>query len=198
MASTTSLFLESGGPLGLTRDFFFLILASVIIPTITATFIHLKERQRWKPLRSHLGIMISYHHGVLEDKVRKIEDSPKQRRNGTNPLVDQLIQLQTEIGSFGFCLDSAGAKKVGEYWKQINYLWFWVEFRYEGHPDYEERIRSLIARHKLENPFRRSKLDIVTDINRAYDDLMKALGTEWYYQWPWDPMPPRPTTLSKP
>jgi hypothetical protein len=183
MEKWTALILDNGGPLGLTKDFIYLIASAILIPIATSQFIQFRERRRWSALRRHLGIMISYRHGVIKDTVDLLRKS-KAKRLSKNPLDDELVKLQNEIGLFVPILDSASAKAVGEYWKEVNYLWFLTEYKFATDQHYTDYIDEKVRGGRA-NPFGGSIETSVERISAAYSRLMTILRTEWYYQWPW-------------
>lgn len=70
------------------------------------------------------------------------------------------------------------ANKLGGYWKEVNYLWYSVEYKYAGNPDYPKEIDRLRGE---DDPHRKTKKEIVRDTEKAYAALIQALGTEWLY-----------------
>jgi hypothetical protein len=188
--SLLTAFIDHDGPLGLTKDFFFFALSVILLSMTIPLIAYFRDKRRWKVIRSHLGVLISYWHGALELKIDDIPDfapgarAPDAQRVKVNPLNKEIEELQRDIGSFGFCMNADVANKVGAYLGQVNYLWYWVEYKYAGDLEYAQRIDVRRGNH---DPFARTKGEIIAEINRTYAALMDALDTNWIYRWEWQP-----------
>lgn len=180
-------FFDPNGPLGLTSDFFLLIVSTLVLSVLIPTILRGLDNRKWRPLRSHFGAMISYRNRQIEKIVNCLRTLESIDTAVLDELDGVLIALQEEIGNYGFCMNADIARKVGQYWERVEYLWYWAEFNGARSHGYRQLVQDQIQSgvHGTNEPFSETIIEVTGNIPHAYEKLMQALGTPWYYRRPW-------------
>jgi hypothetical protein len=159
-----SLIFDVNGPYGVSKDGWWALITTIlfggVIPFIWRRIWVALDERRWRPLRQHFGIMLSWNHGRLGQALSAA---------GKNTPDEQFIKIQNEIGFYisSIISDSKLVKSIGDYIDALEKLWWWLDWK-------NEPTAADIPEHWKQGDLR-SKLDAV---NTCFKRAIKRLHVE--------------------
>jgi len=159
------LIFDGSGPYGVSRDAWWALITTGLIggvvPFLWRRLWTLLEERRWRHLRKHFGVMLSWDHGDLGRVLHGF-------RLGEKVSDDPFIKIQNEVGLFASVIvsESELAKDVGLYIEAINKLWWWLDWRHSS-PE------SIPAEWK-----RDQYPQLLSSANKHYEQAIRRLGTD--------------------
>lgn len=172
-----NLVFDPSGPYGISREMWWTLftagLLGGLLPLVWRLYWVQTEKRRWQPLRSHLGVMLSWNHGDLGKALHGLErlfETPTKalEYKFDNELDKKFAKILNELGLYSSVIasDSVLARILGNYIDDVNRLWWWLDWKYKFT---DASIPDDWESDDLITSFRR--------VNQSFEQAMERLGT---------------------